>query len=531
MTVRGWTAAFDWSRGGTFAGANEDVSSLVTWDDVVIEVGRGTSSAASNIPASTLDMELDDSDLILAPERSTSPLYGKVVPGVPFKFDLTVSAATTTLYSGVLSDLQYDSTDRRMTVEVTDAWGKPSQQKLSTTVYQGRRTGDLIGVILDAIGWPADKRQLDAGSTVVPFWWEEGTDAATAVQKLVDSEGPPAIAYVQAGVFVFKDRFHRITDTASLVSQGLFTRIYPEGTGPGGDLKIAAGSISYNHGLANIVNTANFSVDVRQPAPLGAIWSQSTPLSVPAGQTVVIDIEAGDGFIGALVPVRTTNDAIEDAEPDGDYLLAYGSIASMSLSRTSGQSALLTIVGGGTDALLTNLQVRGNLLSVAQTVQVSAADTSSQLTKGILTWPGSLPWANQYDAQAIAQRIVSTYATARPLITFTIDGVISTAYLQQFAARRISDRITIRDDILGVNGDYTIEKITRTVKGLGASSSLLTIVAEPVAPVGSANPFTFDVALQGFNLGTFAADGLDKPTTLFRFDTAGVGFNQGRFGA
>jgi hypothetical protein len=530
MTVRGWKAAFDWSRAGTFDGAREDVSSLVTWDDVVIEVGRDASSAASSIPVTTLDIELDDSALVLAPERSASPLYGKVVPGVPFKFDLTISGATTTLYSGVLSDLQYDSTEWRMTVEVTDAWGKPSQQKLSTPVYQGMRTGDLIGVILDAIGWPADKRSLDAGATVVPFWWEEGTDAATAVQKLVDSEGPPAIAYVQAGVFVFKDRFHRITDTASLVSQGLFTRIYPEGSGPGGDLKMADG-VSYNHGLAAIVNTANFSVDVRQPAALSAIWSQTTPLSVPAGQTVVIDIEATDGFVGARVPVQTTNAAIEDAEPDGDYLLAYGSIASMSLSRTSGQSALLTIVGGGTDALLTNLQVRGNLLSVARTVQVSAADVSSQLTKGILTWPGSLPWANAYDAQAIAQRIVSTYATARPRITFTIDGVISTTYLQQFAARKISDRITIRDDILGVNGDYTIEKITRTIKGLGASSSLLTIVAEPVAAVGSANPFTFDLAGAGFNQGTFAADGLDNPTTLFRFDTAGVGFDQGRFGS
>jgi hypothetical protein len=292
-----------------------------------------------------------------------------------------------------------------------------------------------------------------------------------------------------------------------------------------------ADGIAYNHGLANIVNTATFSVDVRRPADLAPAWSQNTPLSVPAGQTVFISIEATDPFIGALVPVQTTNAATEDAEPNGDYLLAYGSIASMTLSRTSGQSALLTIVGGGTDALLTNLQVRAYQLSVAQTVQVSAADTSSQLTKGILTWPGSLPWANPYDAQAIANRIVATYANARPLITFTIDGVISTTYLQQFADRTISDRITIRDDILGVNGDYTIEKIVRTIKGLGASSSLLTITAEPVAPIGSANPFMFDTVGQGFNQGTFAADGLDNPTTLFRFDTAGVGFNQGVFGS
>jgi hypothetical protein len=41
----------------------------------------------------------------------------------------------------------------------------------------------------------------------------------------------------------------------------------------------------------------------------------------------------------------------------------------------------------------------------------------------------------------------------------------------------------------------------------------------------------FDTAGQGFNQGTFAADGLDDPATLFRFDVAGHGFNQGLMGS
>jgi hypothetical protein len=530
MTVPEFFAAFDWSRSGGYGGPYEDVTGYITPDDIKIEVGRDVSTAASSIPATTLDMELDDSALILAPERSASPLFGKVEPGVPFLFNLTVSEATTTLYSGVLTDLDYDSTHRTMTAHVTDSWGAPSQHKLSTAVYTGQRTGDLINIVLDLIGWPADKRSVDSGATLVPYWWEEGTDAAGAIQKLVDSEGPPAIAYVQGGIFYFRDRFHRITNAASLTSQALFTRIYPAGTGPGGDFQMAKGSINYNHGTANICNTVQFSVGVRLPAAVAAIWSQDTPLSVPAGQTLLIGVQGSDPFINALTPVQTTA-VDDDGTPNGDYVLAYGSIASMTLSRTSGQAALLTIVGGGTDALLTNLQVRANPLVVAQTVQVSAADTSSQLSKGVQTWPGDLPWCNPYDAKAIADRIVSTYANDRPVITFTIDGYISTAYLQQFAIRTISDRITIRDDILGLNGDYMIEKTIRTVRHLGAAGSLLTIVAEPVAPTGSSNPFMFDVSGQGFNQGTFAADGLDDPASLFRFDTAGHGFNQGLFGS
>lgn len=530
MTVRGFTTAFDWSRSGGYGGPYEDVTGYVTPDDIVVEVGRNVSTAASSIPATTLDLELDDSALLFAPERAASPLFGLIEPGTPFLFTLTAADATTVLYSGVMTDYDYDSTRRRLVVHITDAWGAPAQQKLSTPVYQGYRTGDLINVVLDAIGWPPAARSIDAGATVVAYWWEEGTDAATAIQKLIDSEGPPAIGYVQGGVFFFMDRFHRLTDANSLTSQATFVRTVPGGGGPGGSFRMATGSINYNHGTANICNTVQFSVDVRRPDDLAAVWSTTSPISVPAGQTLLISVQGSDAFVGAITPVPTT-DFDSDGTPNGDYLLAYGSIASMTLSRTSGQAALLTIVGGGTDALLLNLQVRACPLSVAQTVQVSAADRSSQLSKGVLTWPGDLPWCNPYDAQAIANRIVSTYADARPVITFTIDGYLSAAALAQFASRVVSDRITIRDDVLGINGDYMIEKVTRTVRRFGAGSSLLTVVAEPVAPTGSANPFMFDVAGQGFDQGTFAADGLDNPATLFRFDTAGVGFDQGMFGS
>lgn len=738
MSVRGFTASFDWDRTGSFGGPYDDVSGFVTADDIAIEVGRDTSAAASAIPASTLDMELDDRALLFAPAQSASPLYGKVEPGVPFAFALDLAGDTETLYSGVLADLDYDSTHRVMTAHVTDSWGAPSQQKLSTPVYTGMRTGDLIQVVLDAAGFPPDRRVVDAGATVVAYWWEEGTDAATAIQRLVDSEGPPAIAYMQGGVFFFRDRFHRITNAASLASQAMFTRLVPAGTAvlaqdgfgrtvgaggfgtadsgqvwtpagspsdfsvssgagritlsavsservialpvntvdvdlaatfttpvvatggginchllarrlddsnryharllfnsdgllyvsleklaggvlsglgavtstgiayaagtgyrlqvqlsgstvrvrawpaagappaswhvtatdtsppaasgpytagvrailsttntntlpvtvtvddvtvsPAADYKMATDSIKYSHGTAHIVNTAQFSVDVRQPGPLDAVWSLTSPLSVPAGQTVLIAVQSTDPFVGALTPVPTTS--VDDmGTPDGDYLLAYGSLASVSLSRTSGQSALLTIVGGGTDALLTNLRVRANPLQVAQTAQVSAADVSSQLSRGVRTWPGDVPWCNPYDAQAIADRIVSVYATTRPVITFTIDGYISADYLRQFAVRAISDRITIRDDVLGINGDHMIEKVTRTVRRLGAGSSLLTIVAEPVAPTGTSNAFTFDVSGRGFDQGRFAASGLDDPVSLFRFDAAGVGFDQGLLGS
>lgn len=537
MTVRGWLFGFDWSRSGGYGGPLEDATAYVADDDLVITVGRDTSQAASSIPAGTLDFALVERDVPgsydFAPESTTSPIAGLVKPGVPSILDITVASATTTLFDGTVDKVTYTPhPPATLSGTVMDAWGKPGGEKLSTAVYTGMRTGDLIGVVLDAIGWTGG-RDIDPGATVVPFWWEEGTDAATAVQKLIDSEGPPAIGYVYAGTFVFRDRHHRILDANSLASQGTFTHVFPEGTGAAGDFKMARDSFSYEHGLSSIVNTATFTVDVRAPAAATAVWQTDASIPVAAGATVTMTVNASDPFINAQTPVPVSGFDVDGNPIDGDYVLAYGAIASISISRTSGQSLILTIVGGGSDALFTRLQVQANPVTVGNSQTVSVVDAGSVASKGTLTWPGSLPWAGLYDAYAIAQRIVSVYAVARPVMTFDIDGLLTNgsgvSYMTQFVARQVSDRITVRHDLIGFNGDCHIEKVERIVRSLGKNSSLLRLTVEPVALSGALNPFTFDVAGKGFNDGQFDADGVDNPSSVFQFDVAGHGFNDGRF--
>lgn len=537
MSVRGWFFGFDWSRSGGYGGPLEDVSGYVTDDDLTITVGRDTSQASSDIPAGTLGFTIVEKDLPggydFAPTSTTSAIAGLVQPGVPATLNVTVASATTTLMTGTLDKLHYSPYPvATLSGTVMDAWGKPGGEKLSTAVYTGMRTGDLIGVVLDAIDWTGG-RDIDPGATVVPFWWEEGTDAATAVQKLIDSEGPPAIGYVYAGTFVFRDRHHRILDANSLTSQGTFTHRFPEGTGAAGDFKMARDSFSYDDGLSSIVNTATFTVDVRTVADPVAVWQTDSPISVAAGATVTYTVNASDPFVNAQTPVPVSGFDDSGNPIAGDYVLAYGSIGSISISRTSGQSLILTIVGGGTDALFTRMQVQANPVTVANSQTVSVVDAGSVASKGTLTWPGALPWVNVYDAYAIAQRIVSVYGVARPVMTFDIDGLLTNAagvsYMTQFVARQVSDRIAVRHDLIGFNGDCHIEKVERVVRSLGKNSSLLRLTVEPVYLTGAVNPFTFNVAGKGFNDGQFDADGISNPATVFRFDVAGHGFNQGLF--
>lgn len=515
MTVRGFTLAGDWSRSGGFTGTLEDLSSYVSADtDIAVTVGRDTSQAGSELNAGTLDFALEDQSRNFAPDYASSPIFGKVAPGVPFSFTYTQSGSTTTLMSGPLDDFTYDPTLRKFTGQLLDAWGQPGAETLSTPVYSGMRTGDLIGVVLDAIGWTG-ARDLDPGATVPLFWWAEGKDAKSAIQELVDSEGPPAIAYVDGGTFVFRDRHHRLLRSVSQSSQGTYTHIFPEGTGPGGDFKVQTGTFQYRHGRRSIVNTAAFEVDVRTPGLLAQVWSTDSAISIASGATETVFVQANDGFIGAITPESGTD------------FTASGGTVTASLSRTSGQSLVISLTASA-DAVVSALQLRAVPL-VARKVKVQAEDISSIGRVGRQTWARPLPWANQYDAFAIAQRIVATYATARPVLTFTIDALVGSTYAAQFATRKVSDRITVRNDVLGINGPFIIEKITRTIKQLGAKGIELTITCEAPEPTQATNALTFGAVGKGFNDGAFAVDGIDSAASVFRFDTAGQGFNDGLF--
>lgn len=517
MTVRGYTLGIDWSRGGGFAGTLEDVSSYVLDDpDLTVSYGRERTQAEGALSSGELSFALRNNGRWFSPENTASSLYGRVLPGCRVRFDKLYNGVLYTLFDGDLDDFSVNPTAaaRDFTASALDAWGQPGAEKLSTPVYTGVRTGDAIGLILDAIGWTG-ARDLDAGATLIPWWWEEGTDAASAIQRLVDSEGPPAIAYVQGGTFTFRDRHHRLSRTASTATNGTFTHITPAGTGPAGDHKILKGSFSYDHGLKYIANTATFSVDQREPSDIGEIWSTDTPITLGAGDVLPIEVQTSDPFINAITP-----------EFDTDYTVAFGTVTA-SLSRTSGQTLLLILTAGGTAAQVDRIGIRATSIPVVRTIKISEEDTSSIGTYGRQTWAREIPWAGVYDALAIAQRIVATYATARPVVTFEIAGVTA-ATLTQILARKISDRITIRNDEMGLNRDFMIEHVMHTVVKLGAIHRVQ-FICEVTEPVQASNAFTFDVAGKGFNDGAFAVDGIDDAATMFRFDVAGQGFDQGRF--
>lgn len=532
MTVRGYQMAINWSR-GDYTGPLEDMSSYVTKSDAITASwGRGEPRATDDGTAGKLGAVFNNDTRQFSPENTASVISGKVTSGAPSRLRVGDEATgrTTTLFEAPIDTLSVDPSkvNNALTISALDGWGKPGDTQLSTPVYAGMRTGDLINVILDAAGWPAAKRSIDPGVTQVPYWWAEGTDAATAVLDLVHSDGPPSIAYVQNGIFYFRDRHHRVTQARSLTSQMTASHIVPAGPVSAGGSKILKNSFTYDHGLDYIVNAAKIDVTPRYPQDMQVVWSTDDQIALVANDTLTLVIQTNDPVINLQQPSAAVTYVDTGGVLTADYRISQGS-ATFTLSRTSGASAFLTIVAGaGGVSLVDGVRVRGNPLMPGSTRSFSQSDPTSIAIYGQNDWDGTAPWAPFGDAEAIVNRIVSIYARPMPSVTFQIDAVLSAATKTAILAAAISDRITVREDDLGLNADFMIEQITHSVQQLGVRH-IVTIGAQVAEPIQAANPFTFDVAGKGFNQGQFALDAGNNPATMFRFDTAGHGFDQGVF--
>lgn len=511
-----YTFAVDWSGDGDFTDSGDDVSHDVLGQGITVEYGREQNRQLSPTAIGRAAFSVCNASRDYSPENSGSPLAGNLLPARPVQFTATFQGTTYPLASMRLDDfdIQADRNQRTVSFTALDGLDQLQQTTLSTAVYASQRTGDLIGIVLDAAGWSAG-RDIDPGASVVPWWWLEGVNAFDAIQDLVKSEGPPAIGYVAPdGTFVFRDRHHRILRTTSLVSQASFAAgLVDCSSAPVTGLDYVA-PFTYQHGWKDIVNSVVFSVDQRVPDPvLSTVWSSPDTYSLDAGQSVTVDVQATDPF----VDVETVNVRVISAVT-----------LTARINRFSGQSVRLTFTATGGAAVFDTVELVARSLPVQRTFKITADDSVSIAAHGRKEYPNAAPWASVEDARAIAAVVLAHYAQRRPTVQMQVAAQDPT-HLVQVLSRTISDRITIRNDELGLNDDFHIESVSHTIQRTNPDKGpvhQVTFGCERRLHPSSDNPFTFDKTGAGFNDGFFGVDGLDDPGTVFIFDHA----TQGKFG-
>jgi hypothetical protein len=221
----GYTVAVDWAGDGSFDSPHDDVTeNVLARGPVVFEFGRDAARALSPPRVGQLTTTLCNADRIFSPENPDSPISSDIEPGAEMKVDVVIDNVLYPLMRPRINTFQVntDRGDRSATITALDGLALLQGTKISTDLYAAQRTGTLIGILLDTIGWTRP-RDLDLGATHVPWWWANEQDAFDLLTDLLRSEGPPSIAYIAPdGTFVFRDRHHRLLRAASLTSQATF---------------------------------------------------------------------------------------------------------------------------------------------------------------------------------------------------------------------------------------------------------------------------------------------------------------------
>lgn len=466
---------FDWAKDGTFGTAGVDNVTDDVRGGVTASYGRAQSSALELLTTGRGSMALDNTFRRYSPGNGASPLAGNLKPARPVLIDRTVRGVTYTILRAHTDDqpTNPDLDSKRITPGLVDYLADFRRPTLSTELYSGMRTGEIVGLILDEIGW-AGARDLDSGATVVPWWWEEGTNAYDALAKVVASEGSPALLTIgSSGEVVFRDRHHRLVRSASTTSQQ---------TWRGGDddpePRMAKGFL-YDAAWRNVVNDVTITVDERKPAGhLSTVWSTDESISINASDTETFEVATTDPFRDAVVPVA-----------DIDYLLLTGSVASIGLSRTNGASTVISITAGGSGARLQRLQLRAFTVPVVRQVKIRRSDSGSITDYGPAGLPSGLEpvWATRYDAVGLATLYVLQRKQPLPILTVRfVCGVGDEARLTKLLALDLSDRVTVVEPETGVNGDYFVENIQHDITD--RTEHVITFGLE-AAPVAASSPF------------------------------------------
>lgn len=222
----GYTVAIDWDNDGDYTDTGENVTDDVLQRGVVsFQYGRDSSRALSPPRVGAIGFTLCNADRLYSPENPDSPIANDVAPAARILVEETIDSTLYPLMTGRIDTFAVTARRGDRSVQITgfDDLSLLRGKKITTEVYAAQRTGTLIGIILDAVGWSA-ARDLDVGATHVPWWWANGDDAFDLLTELLRSEGPPSIAFIAPdGTFIYRDRHHRLLRAASLTSQATYT--------------------------------------------------------------------------------------------------------------------------------------------------------------------------------------------------------------------------------------------------------------------------------------------------------------------
>jgi hypothetical protein len=500
------TVAVSWDGSGAFTGPFDVVTSDVAADaGVTIQEGRDGARSLAPPRISAGSFELLNHTGKYSQHRADSPVYQRVLPGRPVSYSGVYG--TTDAYDVPLPYDAPDPYDGRASwglgrhvidaIAQTTDWGQRRVQVstlgaeivlkdavISVPLQTNLRTDQCVTLILNACGWPVDKRQVSVGDTMLSYFWVDERHPWDALVELLAAEGPGTFYVSRLGDFCFENRNYRTTAGRSATSQATFR-----------DHAVAGGlsftSLQYEPGYQDIYNRATFTVRARTLGALGPVWRYGSTLTLSPGQAVTLIARPSDPFQEAVAPADGT-----------DYVVAAGS-ATVALGAASGLVAFIEVAAGAGGATLdgptasptTGLQLRARSLPVtSETTVENDLDASASIATyspiAGANIPLVLPVAGWPELDAAAARAVcnawvARYMEPRPVVTIAVVNA-DDAHLAQIVARHVSDRITVSEANTGLDTDLWINAMETRIAGPEGRDVAMRLSAEVCNVLGGA---------------------------------------------
>ena len=320
---------------------------------------------------------------------------------------------------------------------------------------------DILKDILDYAGVDAGIRRLDAGTELVPQLWSPslwGVQAADEIRRLQDEED--GFIYVdEHGLWRMESRVHREAAPHSAARAPLRAR------NDGTDAYFSA--LEWSDGVGNIENKVFMRVRDATNHGHRTAWTLGETPHFDAGETREFLAESKDfDVVGGQLSPQASTDYAANTQPDGTGtdITAQLTVTYPATRLYNGKGTLIRVRFGGTAGYLTRLGMRTvNALTFNAPVLVTAEDTNSQLIYGQRIRSIDARWTREVQsAQATVARRLARKSSPRTALSVTLTNG-SDANMLLMLQVRLSDRLAVHYEDMGVDGDFFIEGYTLEV--------------------------------------------------------------------
>lgn len=214
------------------AAKGDDITTrTLNLQEISFREGRDQARSLSAIAPSDVAFDVLNTGRRYSPNNNTSPLFSRSASGTALQIRALFEGRFYNLFNGFIDTFTINSIfTNYSTVSLTafDQLGRMGSVNVSTELFNSIYVGDAINEVLDSVGWPTNKREIDVGATVIEWWWAEGVTALQAINDLVLSEGSPAFVFIDENEnFVFRGRHHRYLRDNSIKVTASFKETEP----------------------------------------------------------------------------------------------------------------------------------------------------------------------------------------------------------------------------------------------------------------------------------------------------------------